>query len=242
MVTLSDPTNVLPTFTAPSSNATLVFQLNVTDSGSLSSTDTATVTITDSTNSPPTVDAGDDQTVQEGDAVTLTGTASDDDPEDTLTYQWAHDSSLTITLADSTALSTTFTAPNIASNATVTFTLTVNDGDTVSTDTITVIIADTTPPNRAPIADIGSDLTLTGGSQATITATASDPDGDSLTYQWRTSPTNVGVVFGSPNSLTTTITVPEVDGETRIAIILQVGDGTEYFLDAIFLTITDSAQ
>ncbi len=51
--------------------------------------DTLQVTIADSPNSPPTVNAGQDQT--EGATVTLSGTVSDDDPEDTLAYSWTHD-------------------------------------------------------------------------------------------------------------------------------------------------------
>ena len=100
------------------------------------------VTVTGSANSPPVVDAGDDQTVAEGATVSLSGTATDDDPEDDLTYEWTHDSSLTITFADSAALSTTFTAPDVAANTTITVTLTANDGTGDGADSLRLTVRD----------------------------------------------------------------------------------------------------
>ena len=78
-------------------------------------------------NRPPVAGAGADLTVPEGQAVTLNGTAADPDG-DHPTYRWTHDSTLEITLADATSLSTTFTAPQVAlRHLTVTFTLAATD-------------------------------------------------------------------------------------------------------------------
>ena len=88
---------------------------------------------------------------------------------------------------------------------------------------------DTPPPaNNPPTADAGSDLILASGEQTTITGSATDPDqADTLTYQWLQNPSDAGVVFGSPNSLTTTVTAPTADADTRIVLILRVSDGTD---------------
>ena len=75
-VTLSSATVAQPTFTAPSSAATLVFQL-VVNNGTASSTP-ATVTITVAASQPPVANAGSNQTVQPGATVQLNGSGSTD--------------------------------------------------------------------------------------------------------------------------------------------------------------------
>ena len=135
------------------------------------------------TNSSPTVNAGPDQTVDEGDTVTLSGTASDSD-NDPLTYMWTHDSALPISLADDTALSTTFTAPAVTQDTTVTFTLAVSDATDSVTDTVSVTITDTTPSNTQPTVNAGPDQTVDEGDTVTLSGTASDSDNDPLTYMW----------------------------------------------------------
>ena len=134
-VTLTGPATATPSFTAPNVGETrdITLTLTVTDSGSLTGTDTVTITVNDSPNTAPTANAGANQTVAEGDTVSLNGTASDDDPEDSPTYAWTFTTrtALGITLADAAALDTSFAAPNVAADTPVLFTLTVSD-DTAS--------------------------------------------------------------------------------------------------------------
>ena len=104
----------------------------------------------DSPNTAPTANAGANQTVTEGATVSLNGTASDDDPEDSPTYAWTfNNTALGITLADAAALDTSFTAPNVAADTPVLFTLTVSDDTASSTDTVLVTIRDSanSPPS-----------------------------------------------------------------------------------------------
>ncbi len=96
-------------------------QYNVTikSTGSFGEGNSKTVEITvgndtiHHTNSPPAVGAGADQEVVEGAAVSLSGTVTDDDPEDTLTYSWTHDGALPVTITGSDSLSASFTAPGV---------------------------------------------------------------------------------------------------------------------------------
>ena len=174
-VTLSNATAPSPTFTAPSGPAALVFRLNVTDTGSLSSTDTVTVSVAAPANRPPTVDAGDGQSVQEGNAATLTGTASDPD-NDPLTYRWTHDSALSMALENATTLSTTFAAPAVDADTAITFTLTANDGRGASSaDTVSVTIQAGSPPD--PPQNLRSGATT----NTTVTLTWDDPDDATIT-------------------------------------------------------------
>ena len=143
------------------SPAKSLYTVNITSAGGFgfSNHRVYNVTVTGfDTNSQPTVNAGPDQTVDEGDTVTLSGTASDSD-NDPLTYMWTHDSDLPITLADDTALSTTFTAPAVTQDTTVTFTLAVSDATDSVTDMVSVTITDSpglTPTAADSITDAGA--------------------------------------------------------------------------------------
>lgn len=101
-------------------------------------------------NIPPTADAGDDQTVDEGDLVTLNGSFTDPNVEDTHTFLWHLESSTNgQTVPESTSESLSFT-PNDNGEYTFSFTVTDNYGASGS-DTVVV-----TAENVAPVASIDS--------------------------------------------------------------------------------------
>ena len=142
-ISIANSDSASASFVAPNVAADTAFTVTLTvNDGTASASDTLQVTITDSPNSPPEVEAGADQTVAEGATVTLSGTVSDDDPEDALTYEWTHDSALAITITGSDSLSASFAAPDVAADTAFTFTLTVNDGTDSGSDQVTVTITD----------------------------------------------------------------------------------------------------
>ena len=188
------------------------------------------------TNNPPTVDAGSDQTVAEGGTVTLTGSAADADNDD-LTYLWSHDSSMDIVFGSADSLSTTITAPQVDAETTVTVTLTASDDDESVSDTLTLTITDV-PANSPPTVDAGSDQTVAEGGTVTLTGSAADADNDDLTYLW-SHDSSMDIVFGSADSLSTTITAPQVDAETTVTVTLTASDDDESVSDTLTLTITD---
>ncbi|MCY4491884.1 MAG: PKD domain-containing protein, partial [Thaumarchaeota archaeon] len=117
--------NIQPTFTAPNSPTTLVFELELYDS-SISSSSIDKVTITVLGPQPPVADAGPPQTVRYGDTVTLDGRGSTDPNGDQISYSWTHTSGLSASLTGDDTEQPTFTAPS--STGTITFTLTVTAG------------------------------------------------------------------------------------------------------------------
>ncbi len=81
-------------------------------------------------NERPTANAGSDQRNVEGGAlVTLSGSGTDPDSGDVLSYAWTQTSGNTVTLSDPAASSPTFTAPaDLTADATLVFRLRVTDG------------------------------------------------------------------------------------------------------------------
>ena len=238
-ITITGSDSASASFTAPNvaANTTITVTLTVND-GTVDVTDTLQVTITDSPNSPPEVGAGADQEVVEGATVNLLGTATDDDPEDTLAYSWTHDDTLAITITDSDSLSASFTAPGVAANTTITVTLTVNDGTVDVTDTLRVTITDS--PNSPPEVGAGDDQEVVEGATVSLSGTATDDDTeDTLAYSW-THDDTLAITITDSDSLSASFTAPGVAANTTITVTLTVNDGTVDVTDTLRVTITDS--
>ena len=133
------------------------------------------ITVIGQANTVPSVNAGPDQTVGEGDTVTLSGTATYPDEDDSgVSYTWSAPSDSEITFDDSASASTTFTAPAVTADTTFTLTLTASDGTDPGTDTVDVTVKDTS----------GAFITTwsTGNIGGTVSIPVySDPD---LTYDY----------------------------------------------------------
>ena len=238
-IAVDDANSLDTSFTAPdvAADTPVTFTLTVSD-GTATATDQVTITVTDvpPANTAPTADAGDDQTIPEGSTVTLDGTASDADAEDTLTYLWSHNSSLSITLDDTTAIDTYFTAPNVSEDTPVEFTLSVTDGNATASDNVLVTITDAA--NSPPTVSAGGDQTVAEGSTVTLDGTASDADAeDTLTYLW-THDSSLPITLSNAAGLSTTFTAPQVDAPTTVTFTLTVSDGTASSSDSLAVTIT----
>ena len=136
-----------------------------------------------------------------------------------------------VTLSDASAVRPTFTAPS--SDAVLTFRLTVKDKyGAIGTDFATVSIQ-TSPAassNSPPQANAGDGQTVNPGETVTLNGSeSSDPDSDTLTYQWKqlfasktdaASASGVGITGSA--SATATFTAPIAAG--TLAFRLTVSD------------------
>ena len=139
----------------------------------------AMITIAQSgVNSAPVVSAGEDTQVETGAIVTLTATASDVDG-DQLSYQWNQLLGETVSLNNANTLTPNFSPSTVGSYQ---FEIIVTDP--VGNSSSDTVVVTATAANNAPTVNAGVDAQFQAGSQVTLTATASDLDGDSLTYQW----------------------------------------------------------
>jgi PKD repeat protein len=130
-VTLSDPTLVNPSFTAPTvgtGGASLTFELTVTDEGGLSNTDSCVVNITWQNQPPTAVVNPDFMDATEGTSVTLNGSASTDSDDGISSYQWTQVEGDPVSLANASSSEASFTAPQGGSlGKNLKFKLTVKD-------------------------------------------------------------------------------------------------------------------
>jgi hypothetical protein len=125
-------------------------------------------------NLPPTANAGSDITLTlPANSTTLSGSGTDADGT-IASYAWTRISGpTTFTLVTAGAATTTLT--NLIAGIYV-FRLTVTDnGGATGTDNVTVTV--NAPPNIAPTANAGSDVTLTSVNSTTLLGSGTDADG-----------------------------------------------------------------
>lgn len=230
---LSDTTAVAPSFTADK-DGVYTAQLIVNDGKADSAADTVTITAA-TANSAPVAHAGTNQNVATGSSVTLDASASSDADGDVLSYQWSLTvpSSSSALLSNSTSAAPTFT---VDKEGVYTAQLIVNDG-TVDSAPVTVTITAATT-NAAPTANAGANQNVETGSFVTLDASASsDPDGDTLSYQWSltTVPSSSSALLDS-NTVPIITFTPDKDGTYVVQLI--VNDGT---VDSPAVTVTITA-
>ncbi|HEX5745940.1 MAG TPA: Ig-like domain-containing protein [Archangium sp.] len=106
--------------------------------------------------------------------------------------------------------------------------LTVKAQDAAGNSTVSAPISFTVlPPNRAPtLGPVAStQTTLNEGSTASLSVTATDPDGDTLTYSWTQSPFSPLGTFAEGSSSTASWTAPFISSNTTFVLKVTVSDG-----------------
>ena len=135
-VRLNHPTSRYSWFTAPGGACSLRFRVTGTDRYGSQDADDVTVVIK---NQPPTARVGGTQTVSRRARVALTGSGTDPDADDNLTFKWVQKTGTTVELTDADSKYATFTAPDRTGGLTFDFTVTDNHGASdTKTDTVRV--------------------------------------------------------------------------------------------------------
>lgn len=227
-----------PKFTADLAG-TYNLQLVVNDGTIDSAADSVTIVAQDAvSNSAPVADAGQDQNVAVGNLVALDGSASSDTDGDSLTYSWTLTSApagSSSTLNNATSVSPNFT-PDTAGAYEVS--LIVNDGTTNSASDSLTITADAA--NSAPVANAGSDQTVTAGQTVSLSGnSSSDADGDSLTYSWSLTsiPSGSSAVLSNSANVNASFTA---DLTGNYIATLSVFDGESTGTDAVSITANEA--
>lgn len=140
-------------------------------SGGGESTDTE-----EQSNTKMIVDAGQDQAVHVGSGVTLNGSCSNGEG---LAYAWTFvvkPEGSKVFLSNPAVASPSFTTDRVGAYQLL---LTVTRGTDSVSETVTVHAT-----NTAPFGDAGPDQTVPAGTVVNLAGSASDADGDGLTYAW----------------------------------------------------------
>ena len=211
------------TWTAPAVTAaqqTATITATATDSGSLTST--ATTSFMVRANAAPTVmitAPTSAQTVDGGDAIDLAATASAPEAGQTVTIAWTANIG---TFTDSGGTTARWVAPAIT-NAVQTATITATATDALNetaTDTLGVSVR----ANTAPSVSIDTSAqTVDGGGTLALTASVSDPEGQTLTHLWEIT-SGAGSITNS-TSLSATLNLPAATTSVQtIAIRITTTD------------------
>jgi hypothetical protein len=128
------------------------------------------------TNSPPVLAPIGNKQINEGSTLQFTVTATDPDPEDTVTLS----ASGVPTNATFNPSNGVFSfSPNYNQSGTYSVKFTASDGSLTDTETITITVVNV---NRPPVLNQIGNRIINENQKLTINITANDPDGDDLTF------------------------------------------------------------
>lgn len=222
------------------------YEFNLPSDRVLLSPDRRTVTITTSAsagnqddlriitaaNAPiraPVANAGTNQTVTEFDLVTLNASGSYDQnsPPWPITYAWTQLSGIPVTLSNAYNPIATFIAPAVPSGgAVLVFQVAVSNGTNTSTSSVTINV---NAINAPPTANAGADQAAAENTYVLLDGSASsDPDNDTLTYQWTQISGPTVQLLGSNSVPVRFFQAPDVthaQGSNQLQFQLVVNDG-----------------
>ncbi len=229
--TFSSTSVANPTWTAPKVATDTSFQLfvSVSDGRGGAATKSVALRVLAFVNTPPTVTgpSASPSTINEQTATNLSVSATDPDG-DNITYSWAQltPSSPLGTFSSTSSTNPTWTAPNVTANGVFRLRVTVSDGQggIVRRDVDVTVNKVNQPPNVN--ANIAGPTTLAAGDTGAFSITASDPDGDPLTYSWsQTAPATLGTFVGSQTSAAAQWFSPVIGTQTSFTLSVSVTDG-----------------
>jgi hypothetical protein len=193
-------------------------------------------------NNEPTANAGPDQSVNEGTQVTLDGTGSTDTDGTIASYSWTQTSGPSVTLSSSSGAQPTFTAPSVgASGATLVFSLGVTDNQGATDSTPDAVSVTVNNVNQPPVANAGSDQTVSENTLVTLTGLGSTDDGSIASYAWSQTG-GPAVTLSSTTASQPTFTAPSVSATTVLTFSLTVTDNngaTDSTPDTVQVTVND---
>jgi N-acetylneuraminic acid mutarotase len=173
-------------------------------------------------------------TVQTGGSISLTATTHDPNTGDTLTFAWTASSG---TFSAPTAAITSWTAPAAPGAQTLTFTVTDSQGVAASFSLAVNVVSGAPTNSELNISfnlwPVVSKLStsrsrLDVGQSTSVSATASDADGDALSYQWAASPTCPGTwtnATASTASFVPSSVPPGVCNNCKLTVTVLDGRG-----------------
>jgi len=169
-----------------------------------------------------------------GETITAKVQAEDIDAGDTITFAWSGSPAVG-SFSAATAATTTWTAPTTEGDVTLTIGVKDNHG-AVTSASIVIHVSNANGTGQADVNvkfnnwPVVSDVSatpgwITRGAPTALSVTASDSDGDALTYLWSTGTTCTAGSFTSATSATPSFTLPASATDTYCEFDVAVSDG-----------------
>jgi hypothetical protein len=191
-------------------------KLKVTDSEGLSAEISLLAGVTDM-NRPPQLQAVEAKTVNEGAALTFALSASDEDTDNTLAFSIDN---LPVGATLDTENGEFSWTPGFDQAGDHTLSAIVSDKTAESTTTISITVNNV---NRAPVIDGDVSVSVTVGENAELSFSASDADGDNLTFMANDLPQGASLDHGSGKINWT----PTEDQTGNFSFTVTVSDGVD---------------
>ncbi len=160
---------------------------------------------------------------------TIQLTASANDPEGAaITYAWSQvtPATPTGTFSAATSANTNWKAPKVTAATPFKLRLKISDGKNEVTGDVDITVTDDGQPNAAPAFGVISVASAAvAGDQVDLVASATDADGDALTFSWsQTLPSSQGV-FADASKAIASWRSPSIASNTAFTIQVNVTDG-----------------
>jgi predicted secreted protein len=224
---IDDPSAAEITVTAPDTyDASAILDVTVSDDRGFEAT--ASISLSTIPNNGPVISSvtASPQSVARGGNITLNVSAGDPNG-DPLSYQWSAPQNWT--LDDATIAQPTLTAPE-SPGETATVEVTVTDSEGVQANGSVVV---STRPNVAPVISslLPANSNLSRGGSTAVTVSASDPDGEMLSYSWSIGNSNWSytgsgdeITLNAPDTASSstmvTVTVTDSAGATTSSTVI----------------------
>jgi hypothetical protein len=208
--------------------------VNVTD-GANTDTQTLTVTITNVNDNDPAITSASSFSAAENQTSVGTASATDADG-DTLTYSLSGTDASSFSINSSTGVITFDSAPDYETKTSYSITVNVTDG--TNTDTQALTISVTNVNDNDPAITSGSSFSAAENQTAVGTVSASDADGDSLTYSLSGTDAS-SFSINSSSGVITFDSAPDYETKTSYSITVNVTDGTNTDAQALTISVTN---
>jgi hypothetical protein len=207
-VVLASSDTPTATFSSPLLAAPEVLRFMVTATAQgLTSTDEVSLTV--AADRPPVVTVGADRVVAGRAEVTLAAVGGDPDG-DAVTYAWTQLAGTSVVLSGASTATATFQSPLVAVPEVLRFQVTATAGALIASDEVSLTVS----ADRPPVVTTDATRTVASRGTLTLSAQASDPDGDPVSLLWtqRSGPavqlqgtTSVAPSFVAPSVPSTTV-------------------------------------